>query len=151
MKRLLPMFLLVACNTTPRITDDGSVCAEARSLLNGCGVTLSYVQVRECIGPSELVAQCVVDNADDCESLTEVRFDECLDGALDPVVDDPPYDPPPTAPGGTTPQPPSDAEENDDARCSDAIDNDGDGFTDCDDVSCSQNPAVTVCRQGDQG
>ena len=31
------------------------------------------------------------------------------------------------------------------ARCDDGKDNDGDGFTDCDDWDCSNNPIVTVC------
>ncbi|MEM6295180.1 MAG: hypothetical protein AAGA54_28170 [Myxococcota bacterium] len=35
-------------------------------------------------------------------------------------------------------------EDNNDA-CSDGWDNDDDGFTDCEDFSCSMNPAVTVC------
>ncbi|MBN2693380.1 hypothetical protein JXR93_01835 [bacterium] len=35
--------------------------------------------------------------------------------------------------------------ENTDALCSDGIDNDGDGFKDCDDYDCSRNTAVTVC------
>lgn len=35
--------------------------------------------------------------------------------------------------------------EGDDATCSDGIDNDGNGFTDCDDFACSDNDAVTVC------
>jgi len=32
-----------------------------------------------------------------------------------------------------------------DARCEDGIDNDLDGFTDCEDWDCSWNPAVSVC------
>jgi hypothetical protein len=39
------------------------------------------------------------------------------------------------------------ADENTDASCSDGIDNDDDGFTDCDDFGCSQNPLVTVCPE----
>ncbi len=147
MKRVLLFAALAGCNTQPRLEDDGSPCAEARALLAGCGVTLTYVQVRECAGPSQVVAECVVENADDCESLTHVRFEECLEDALDPVVDNPPYDPPPPDPGGATPpEPPPGAEENDDARCGDGIDNDGDGFTDCADVGCSQNENVTLCN-----
>ncbi len=38
------------------------------------------------------------------------------------------------------------ADENTDALCSDGIDNDGNGYTDCDDHSCSRNAAVTVCK-----
>jgi hypothetical protein len=30
----------------------------------------------------------------------------------------------------------------------DGEDNDGDGFTDCDDWDCSHNPLVTVCADG---
>ncbi len=37
--------------------------------------------------------------------------------------------------------------ENTNALCSDGIDNDGDGYTDCDDYSCSKNPNVTVCQK----
>ena len=33
--------------------------------------------------------------------------------------------------------------------CSDGEDNDGNGFTDCDDFSCSRNPDVTVCGPRD--
>jgi hypothetical protein len=36
--------------------------------------------------------------------------------------------------------------ENNDAECSDGIDNDGNGFSDCKDFSCSKNPNVTVCE-----
>ncbi len=152
MKRWGLLLALSACNTSPRVEDDGSVCAAARALLHGCGVTLSFVQVQECVGPSQVVAQCVVEHADDCESLTEVRFDECIEDALDPVIDDPPYDPPPANPGDSVPpEPPAGSEEIDDTRCSDNIDNDGDGFTDCDDVSCSQNVNVTVCSPAGSG
>ena len=42
-------------------------------------------------------------------------------------------------------QPPPVSSEADDAACSDGIDNDGDGFVDCDDYDCSRNPAVSVC------
>jgi len=35
--------------------------------------------------------------------------------------------------------------EDTNALCSDDIDNDGDGYTDCIDFNCSQNPQVTVC------
>ena len=31
--------------------------------------------------------------------------------------------------------------------CTDGIDNDHDGYVDCDDFNCSQNPAVTVCNE----
>ncbi len=36
--------------------------------------------------------------------------------------------------------------ENTNYTCSDGLDNDGNGFTDCKDYSCSRNAAVTVCR-----
>lgn len=39
----------------------------------------------------------------------------------------------------------SDIYEYDDAACSDGLDNDADGSTDCDDVDCSSTPTVTVC------
>ena len=35
--------------------------------------------------------------------------------------------------------------ENTDAACMDGMDNDGDGYIDCDDYDCSMNPGVTVC------
>jgi hypothetical protein len=35
--------------------------------------------------------------------------------------------------------------ENTDAACSDMIDNDGNGFVDCDDFECSLNRRITVC------
>ena len=31
--------------------------------------------------------------------------------------------------------------------CSDGVDNDGDGFTDCEDFSCTKNPDVSVCNE----
>ena len=34
--------------------------------------------------------------------------------------------------------------EDNDVTCSDGEDNDGNGFTDCDDFSCSRNPDVTL-------
>lgn len=36
-------------------------------------------------------------------------------------------------------------DESSDALCSDGIDNDGDGYTDCIDYNCSMNSQVTVC------
>jgi len=36
--------------------------------------------------------------------------------------------------------------EDDDAACSDGRDNDGDGYFDCVDYSCSRNPNITVCN-----
>lgn len=38
--------------------------------------------------------------------------------------------------------------EESDAACSDGIDNDNNGFVDCDDFGCSRNEAVTVCGGG---
>ena len=38
--------------------------------------------------------------------------------------------------------------EDTDALCADGIDNDGDGYIDCDDYNCSRNSAVTVCGSG---
>ena len=38
--------------------------------------------------------------------------------------------------------------EDSDAACSDGIDNDNNGYTDCDDFSCTRNDAVTVCGGG---
>jgi len=35
--------------------------------------------------------------------------------------------------------------ENTNALCSDRLDNDGDGYTDCDDYDCSRSSSVTVC------
>lgn len=40
---------------------------------------------------------------------------------------------------------PSAAAEDTRALCTDRIDNDCNGFTDCDDFACSRNPAVMVC------
>lgn len=37
--------------------------------------------------------------------------------------------------------------EDDDVSCDDGLDNDDDGFIDCQDFSCSANPEVTVCDQ----
>ena len=44
-------------------------------------------------------------------------------------------------------QGPGEPEDND-AACSDGIDNDNNGYTDCDDFSCTRNDAVTVCGGG---
>jgi hypothetical protein len=41
--------------------------------------------------------------------------------------------------------------EDSDALCSDGIDNNGDGKTDCADFECQTNPDVTVCAQGGAG
>ena len=35
--------------------------------------------------------------------------------------------------------------ENDDETCADGIDNDLNGYTDCEDYQCSRNPSVHVC------
>ena len=37
-------------------------------------------------------------------------------------------------------------ERDDDTLCSDGIDNDGNGFTDCEDFGCSKSALVTVCK-----
>ena len=34
-----------------------------------------------------------------------------------------------------------------DVKCSDGVDNDGNGFTDCGDLSCSVHPEATVCPE----
>ena len=47
--------------------------------------------------------------------------------------------PPPAICDGST------TDENTAALCGDGCDNDGNGFADCMDFSCSQNSAVTVC------
>jgi 5-methylthioadenosine/S-adenosylhomocysteine deaminase len=41
--------------------------------------------------------------------------------------------------------------EDNDAACSDGIDNDGDSYIDCKDFDCSKNPNVTVCGAAGQG
>ena len=89
MRRILPLLaMLVACSTQPRIENDGSVCAEARAIMGGCGVTLTILQASECVGPSQAVAECVVEHAETCEDLAEIRFEQCADDVLDPVTDD---------------------------------------------------------------
>jgi competence protein ComEC len=44
------------------------------------------------------------------------------------------------------PDPPLGLDEKTDALCCNGIDDDGDGYTDCSDYSCSRCPAVTVCH-----
>ena len=39
--------------------------------------------------------------------------------------------------------------EEDDAKCSDGIDNNNNGYTDCEDFDCSKNANVTVCPSED--
>ena len=149
------LLVLSACNIGPSIEDDGTVCADARNLLRGCGVKLAFVETQDCAGASRAVAQCVVDHADSCESLTTIRFDECLMDAADTAGEPTPFDPIPVdptqgLPDGTDPElPPDAAPEEDDETCSDGLDNDVDGFVDCLDVGCSQNPDVTVCETAD--
>ena len=46
---------------------------------------------------------------------------------------------------------PSTSSENTNATCQDGIDNDGNGFTDCDDFGCSRNPNVHVCNEAPAG
>ncbi len=41
--------------------------------------------------------------------------------------------------------------EFDDNACSDKVDNDGDGFVDCDDLDCLESPFVTVCGNNPGG
>lgn len=36
-----------------------------------------------------------------------------------------------------------------DASCDDGFDNDDDGFTDCGDFDCTNNPGITVCGPGE--
>ena len=56
---------------------------------------------------------------------------------------------PASPPTGTDAGAPRDAQasspENTNAACSDGVDNDRDGYVDCNDFSCSRNPALTVC------
>ena len=42
------------------------------------------------------------------------------------------------------------ADENTNEACSDGVDNDGDGYADCEDFDCSRNPDVTVCGGGNE-
>lgn len=147
----LTIGVATACTVSPRIGEDNTVCAEARAVLGSCGVTLTVVQVRECTGPSQAVAQCVVDHGATCEDLADVRFDECASEVLDPLVDDPLFEPPPANPSDPLPDPPDNpnATEDTDALCDDGIDNDGDGFIDCADAGCSHGQDVTVCSSPD--
>lgn len=41
------------------------------------------------------------------------------------------------------------SDESDDVTCADGIDNDNDGFVDCEDYSCSRNPNVMACGPRD--
>jgi hypothetical protein len=63
------------------------------------------------------------------------------DGADDGADDD-------NGTGGATGQ---SGPENSDAACMDGVDNDDNGFIDCDDFDCSMNPDVTVCGEGTGG
>ncbi len=139
-------WLLGACSSPgPELPDDGSACAEARALINGCGASVGLLLVEECTGPSLVVAECVLEHADSCDTLATVEFADCVADILD--ADDGGL-PVPLPPGMVPPPPDPDPDrepEDSDAACSDELDNDGDGFIDCDDVSCSHGPNVTVC------
>ena len=79
---LLSACLALGCAVDTQLPDDGSVCADARHLLYECGVSLSLLEQESCTGPNRAAAECVVLQADTCESLALLELDTCLSEAV---------------------------------------------------------------------
>jgi hypothetical protein len=145
---LLLVALLAAC--APPL--EGDSCERAAGFLHGCGVSLPLLADGPCVGARLEVADCVLENADDCRQAAELpaHIDDCISdlGDQDPDL-------PELPPSGQTP--PARQPEADPDSCADGDDNDADGFIDCDDVSCDQACADTpagetgdaACSDGD--
>ncbi|MEZ4222664.1 MAG: hypothetical protein R3B13_17110 [Polyangiaceae bacterium] len=79
---LLSATLALGCSVETEFVDDGSVCAQARHVLYECGVSLSLLEQESCAGPSRAAAECVVEQADSCESLALLELDTCVSNAI---------------------------------------------------------------------
>ena len=117
-----------------------SMCEEASEVLGTCDVSIPFLRDGPCAGVRAAAAECILAHVTSCQQVAslDAAFQQCVAEEGDDVAL--PFEP--SSPNGEDlpPQP-----EGDDASCSDDIDNDGDGFVDCLDVSCSQNIDVTVC------
>jgi len=123
---------------------DQNACNQASDLLDSCGASLTVLTDGSCSGGRKALAECIVDNAANCREVTGLysQVDQCLAVY---VGDDANLDDIPTAPDPNGNVEPNADPEDDDERCSDGEDNDGDGYIDCEDVGCSQTDNVSVC------
>lgn len=136
--------LLLALSGSCLMNGQENPCNEARAFLDGCGVSLPILADGACAGLRETIALCVLESAATCREAAEIstRTDGCAAG-LD-VLGAESVPPPPRSESS----PSTASREDDDASCADARDNDGDGFTDCDDVGCAGSSDVSVCDVG---
>jgi len=122
---------------------DRNTCERAGQLLHRCGVSLPYLSDDACVGARVQLADCVLENADDCVGVAELteHVDDCLSDLLDEAEDVPDVRPGVDLGTGGDDITPEDT----DPTCSDGIDNDVDGDVDCGDSDCLDSPLVTVC------
>lgn len=74
-----------ACFADHTSSADADVCARATHRLSSCGITLPTASNTPCTGAARLVARCIVDHTDDCDSLASLsrRVDACISDELD--------------------------------------------------------------------
>jgi hypothetical protein len=140
------LLILAACDLSGEAAGQDA-CGEAQRALQRCGASLGVLETDGCTGPSRLAAECVLAHDDGCDSLGGLRWDDCLadlgdTDALGPLPLEGLAVPSPTSDTSA----PEEREDTDDT-CSDGRDNDGDGWADCLDVDCSQDPAIGVCER----
>ncbi len=133
---------LIAAGCLP--VDDRNTCEQAELLLHRCGVQMALLD-GPCVGARIGAAECVLEHASDCTEVATLgeHVDECLisygedlSGDIDGTV--------PTVLPNTVPGIDATWEDTNDL-CSDGVDNDLDGFTDCADADCSDGAGVSVC------
>ncbi|MGE0787198.1 MAG: hypothetical protein AB7S26_16120 [Sandaracinaceae bacterium] len=149
MRAIVLASLLVGCAPLGLVGDPepaADPCAEAARIFEGCGASLAYLYPERCVGPSLVIAECVVDHGATCDDLATLDVEDCVRELTDPGEDPvEPLDPIGLLPETSDGVPDVSDDETGDAACADGSDNDGDGYFDCDDADCSQDPTVTVC------
>ena len=108
------------------LVDEGCECAEGEEEpCRGMSTGACDPGIRRCVGGMWSECEGVVGPSDEICN----RLDDDCDTAIDEDTT-----------GCEEP-------ENTDARCSDGVDNDFNGFTDCEDFGCTRTPGVTVCDE----
>ncbi len=141
---------LVGCvplGIAPDMGEPADPCDEAALLFESCGASLAFLYPERCAGASAVIAECVLDHGRTCDDLATLDVEDCVvqqterDGYDEPLAVDFVTVVPPVE------EPPETGPEDTDLACADGVDNDGDGYFDCDDLDCREGAGVTVCGE----
>lgn len=134
---------LPACNTGE------TLCGDGLDNDNDPFVDCADTDCRDTAACSENTDALCNDGLDnDNDGYTDCGDYDCSRNDAVNVCDETPTTEPtpePTPPTDVTPPADSSTTERSDASCSDGLDNDSDGKTDCSDPGCYANPALSVC------